>query len=332
VQAGGATRVGGPDPGLLEVGALRTTPAGVTVIVPVHGPGPHLDDVLAALQLQLPPVERIIVSHSGEGDPRSRFVNVKDVTVLHSPDRLFAGAARNRGMALATTEWVAFVDEDVMVDGHWHAALLEAIALRQADCIVGSIGVAQSGGYWGMSLWFAEFSSVHPYLAAKPLSSGASANLAVRRELFASIGGFPNDWRTAEDALAQARLEERGHRIRFEPGVLGRHVNLPGIGRMMRYLFCLGGSSAKLRRMYPALTGGRAVRWPVLSLGLWLARLFHIYGRVLRAQNGPIISLALYTPGVLIGLLAWNAGFSKEAFGFAGRCSTRERHRHLPIG
>src|SRR5262245_61168403 len=156
VKAEGGTGLGDRLPSWLK-NALRPTSAPVTVIVPVYGPGPHLDAVLAALQRQSPSVERIIISHSREGDPTLRFANMRNVTVLHSPDRLLAGAARNRGLQLATSDWVAFIDEDVIVDDEWYAALLEAIACGQADCIVGSIGIAQSGGYWGMSLWFGEF-------------------------------------------------------------------------------------------------------------------------------------------------------------------------------
>jgi glycosyltransferase involved in cell wall biosynthesis len=300
---------------------MMALPSAVDVIVPVYGPGPHLGRVVAVLRRQSPPVGRIIISHSGEGDPTPRFAKAPGVTVLHSRDRLFAGAARNRGLALAASDWVAFVDEDVIVEDDWHAILLKAIARRNADCIVGSIGYAASGGYWGMCVWFIEFGSVHPYLPARQVFGGASANLAVRHSALLSIGGFPEDWRMAEETLAQARLREKGHIVRFDPQLVGGHINLPGLRHMMLHLRVLGRHSSRLRREHPHLPGGTAVNLPVLSIGLWLVRLGQIYLRVLRAQNGPVLSLVLHTPGILLGLFAWNAGFISEAFRFVDRWS-----------
>ena len=254
------------------------------------------------------------MSHSGEGDPTSALADL-GVEVLHSDARLFAGAARNRGLRLATTDWVAFIDEDVIVDDGWHDALLSAIARDDADCIAGSVGSATSGGYWGTSLWFAEFGSVHPYRPAGSLSAGATANLAVRRDILCSVGGFREDWLTGEDALAQAQLQERGYRICLAPAAAGGHVNLPGMNRMVRHSHRLGQYSARVRRRHGHLTGAAAVRWPILSLGMWLARPIQIYMRVLGTPNGPVSSLLWHTPGILLSVLAWNAGFAKEALG-----------------
>lgn len=287
---------------------------GIIVVMPVYGPGPHLEQAIAALRNQSPPVSRIVISHSGEGNPTARFAGVPGVTVLHSPERLYAGAARNRGFALAETDWVAFIDEDIIVGEKWHAALQAAIAGEDSDCFVGSIGCASSGGYWGMSLWFTEFGPVHPYLAAKSIASGASANLAVKSGAMRGIGGFPEDWRVGEDALAQARLEKSGCRIRFDPAIVANHHNREGMREVLRYSLILGLNSARLRRVHPHLTGGAAVRWPVLSLGLAPARLVQIYRRVLGSRGAPLLSLLYHTPGILAALLAWNAGFTAEAF------------------
>lgn len=289
--------------------------ADISVVIPAYGPGPHLERAVAALQNQSAPVSRIIISHSGEGDPTARFANKAGVTVLHSPERLYAGAARNRGLALVETEWVAFLDEDMIADAGWHAALQAAIARGEVDCIVGSIGSAASGGYWGTSLWFAEFGSVHPYLQPCFFSAGPSANLSVRRDAISAAGGFPEDWPLGEELVMQARLRERGHLIRFEPSVQAGHVNLPGFLYTLRHNYPLGRGSAEVRMAFPHLRGSRAVRWPVLSLGMWIARMAQIYGRVLRARKGPRVSLLYHTPGILITVLAWNLGFTRAALG-----------------
>ena len=287
----------------------------ISVVIPAYGPGPNLERVVAALARQTPPIAQIIVSHSGKDDPSARFNEMGNVTVLHCETRLYAGAARNRGLALANTEWVAFIDEDVIVEDGWQLALQKAIALGNADCIAGSIGFAETGGYWGMALWFAEFGSVHPYLAAHPAFAGASANIAIRKELLEAISGFPEEWPRAQDTVAQINLRKAGARILFDPALQGNHVNLPGLKRMISHLYVTGQFSARVRRLFPETPGALAERLPALSLGLWLARLVQTYLRVMIAQNGPIFSLLFYTPGIIVGLIAWNIGFFAESLG-----------------
>jgi GT2 family glycosyltransferase len=286
----------------------------ITVIVPVYGEGPHLEEVVASLDRQLGDKSRIVISHSGAGDPTSRFANNPKVTVLHSEDRLFAGAARNRGMALADTDWVAFIDEDAVPAPGWSAALRQAIAEDDADCIIGAIDYEVSGGYWGVALWFVEFGSVHPYMPKRELTGGPSANMAVRRELFAQGGGFPEDWRSSEELVAQARMIAAGKRMIFEPTLVVFHFNQSGAGRVLGHLFLYGRFGARLRRAFPFLPGARAVRHPFLSMGLWLARLGQMTRRIAVARKAPKLQFLLHLPAIIVCLVTWNLSFTREAF------------------
>jgi glycosyltransferase involved in cell wall biosynthesis len=291
----------------------------IAIVIPVYGPGPHLEKVVAELRRQVPPDTRIIISHSGSGDPAARFREQPGVTVLHSRERLFAGAARNRGLALADSEWLAFVDEDVLPAPGWYSALLKIIAAREADCIIGSIGYRESGGYWGISLWYTEFGSVHAYMPARPLTGGPSANMVVRRLPFLQAGAFPEDWRSSEELFAQARLLARGGRMIFEPALLGLHFNQRGARKVLSHLYLYGRYGARLRRAYPALPGASAVRHPVLSTGMWLARLVQMSRRVLLRRHTPKWQFLLHLPGIIICLITWNLSFAQEAFAPAGK-------------
>lgn len=286
----------------------------ITVVIPVYGPGPHLEEVLASLDGQLDEGCRIIISHSGDGDPTARFTRNDRVTVLHSEKRLFAGAARNRGFAVAETEWVAFIDEDVVPARDWHAALRRSIAEQSADCIIGAIDYRTSGGYWGISLWYVELGSVHPYMPKRPLTGGPSGNMAVRRESLAMAGGFPDDWRSSEELVAQARMITAGQKLIFDPAVIVSHYNLRGPGPVLRHFFLYGRFGARLRRAFPFLPGAVAVRRPVLSLGLWLARLGQMTKRVMVSNGARKLHYLLHLPGIIVCLVTWNLTFTREAF------------------
>lgn len=287
---------------------------GITVVIPVYGPGPHLEEVVAALDRQLSNDSRIIISHSGEGDPTDRFASNPRIRVLHSDERLFAGAARNRGLALADTDWVAFVDEDAVPAPDWCTNLRRSIAEAAADCIIGAIDYQRSGGYWGIALWFVEFGSVHSYMPKRTLAGGPSANMAVRRAPFAEVGGFPENWRSSEELVAQARMLSAGRTMVFDPSVVVRHFNQRGAGKVLRHLFLYGRFGARLRRAFPFLPGSAAVRRPLLSIGMWLARLVQMTRRILTAPNAPRLQYLLHLPAIIVCLIAWNLSFTREAF------------------
>jgi len=286
----------------------------VTVIIPAFGAGPYLEEVIDSLDRQLDQGCRIVISHSGEGDPTDRFAGNGRVTVLHSDDRLFAGAARNRGMGLADTDWVAFIDEDVVPAPDWYAALRRSIDENAAHCIIGAIDYRVTGGYWGMALWYVEFGSVHPYLPKRLLTGGPSANMAVRRAPFAKAGGFPDDWRSSEELVAQARMIAAGQKVFFDPAVVVSHFNQRGAGRVLRHLYLYGRFGARLRRAFPFLPGALAVRRPVLSMGLWLAKLGQMTRRVVASRDAPRMQFLFHLPAIILCLMAWNLSFTQEAF------------------
>lgn len=286
----------------------------ITIVIPVYGPGPHLDEVVAALDAQLPQTSRIIVSHSGESDPAARFADHPRVTVLHSPERLFAGAARNRGFAVADTGWVAFLDDDVIPAPDWYAALQRSIAEGAADCIIGAIASREDDNYWGTSLWYVELGSVHPSMPKRLLTGGPSGNMAVRREAFANAGGFPDDWRSSEELVVQARMIEAGGRMLFDPNVIVSHYNLRGPGPVLRHLYLYGRFGARLRRAYPFLPGALAVQYPILSIGMWLARLGQMTKRVVTSRRSRKLHYLIHLPGIIVCLMTWNLTFTREAF------------------
>ena len=287
----------------------------ISVVIPGYGVCAHLGEVIAGIGRQQPAPREIIVVHSGDGDPSGDLppaMNGVPVRVVHVDGRLFAGAARNRGAALAQSTWLAFVDSDVLPAGGWLAALAAASRDDPDACYIGAIDFARSGGYWGLCLWTIEFGSVHSYMPARIFENGPSANMFLSKQAFADAGGFPDAFQVAEDAMLQSRLRAAGLKIRFLPGARVGHYNIGGLRHTLRHIARLGVGGAEVRGR-DAMRGSLAVRGPVLAVGLWLARFALIWLRTVRWAPRLVPRLLVLTPGILLCLWFWNAGFIKGA-------------------
>ena len=283
--------------------------ADVTVVIPAYGPSPHLPRVIEALQSQTLQAKTIIIAHSGSADPRESLpVSNTNIQILHRPQRMLAGTARNLGLQEVRTEWVAFLDSDVIPAPGWLAALLDAAQAAPNRFVAGSIDYAVSGGYWGLCLWATEFSGIHPYLPDGETQGGASANMVIRTADVRHAGGFDEGFSAGEDSLLAAKLRDAGLQNWFCATARGAHMNISGARHCLSHLLWLGRWSA-LCRQRSRLRGSAAVRlWP-LAPGLWIARLALVYGRVFRWGKGRRLLFLALAPGIVLGLLVWNLGF-----------------------
>jgi hypothetical protein len=105
-----------------------------------------------------------------------------------------------------------------------------------------------------------------------------------------------------------------GHKLIFDPAVVVYHYNLRGAGAVFRHLYLYGRFGARLRRAHPFLPGALAVRQPILSLGMWLARLGQMTKRVMMGRGSRKLHYLLHLPGIIACLVTWNLSFSREAF------------------
>jgi GT2 family glycosyltransferase len=280
----------------------------VSVVIPTLGDRPSLRLVLDALAAQTRPPDDVIVVVSNLATATASIPLPEGIKVVRRDERLWPGAARNAGACLATTELLAFLDDDVIPRSDWLETMLAAQAWT-GGAVIGSVGIARTGGFWGMATWFAEFASIHPYLPSRVVAAGGgSGNLLLPRAAFMALGGFAGVYRMAEDTQFLARLRESGTETYFEAKGLVGHCNRSSARAALRHQFRLGYWSGRCRREWYG-PSSRILGWTPFGPTLWLYRALRLYGRLLRYGRGYRGAGVRYAFGVVVVLLAWNAGF-----------------------
>jgi histidinol-phosphate phosphatase family protein len=181
----------------------------VDVVVPTLG-RPSLERLLGALA---PGAFRIVVVDDRPARAPSAPLACPTVpgarlVLLRSGGRGPA-AARNVGWRAATAEWVAFLDDDVVIDADWVGALATDLAACGPD-VAGSQGricVPLPAGRRPTD-WERQVRGLED-------AWWATADMAYRRAVLARVGGFDEGFRRAyrEDADLALRVEAAGYRL-----------------------------------------------------------------------------------------------------------------------
>lgn len=169
----------------------------VTVVIPAHTEARWLSLVacVESVRQQVAPPASIIVAVDHNESLFSRASqSLENVHVVPSRYARGASGTRNAGVESAATELVAFVDSDVTARPDW---LLHLVAPFDRPSIMGVGGAVFPKWLVGKPAWFPdEFGWVVGATGGTlSLHGGAvrnvwSESMAVRRDMFAAVGGF----------------------------------------------------------------------------------------------------------------------------------------------
>ena len=169
----------------------------VTVVIPVRNGRAHLGDAIDSSWAQTLRPAAVVVVDDGSSDGSGDLARSLGATVVAQPP-LGPGAARNLGVATASTEWVAFLDaDDRMVPGRLAA---QAAVLLADDDLSGVLGLMRL------------FADGAPAQGAPEACLLPSA-LTVRRRAFLDSGGFDPSLPAGEFVDWMARCRQAGRRF-----------------------------------------------------------------------------------------------------------------------
>ncbi|MFI1434366.1 mycofactocin biosynthesis glycosyltransferase MftF [Streptomyces lydicus] len=185
-------------------------------------------------------------------------------------------AARNTGLAHATTELVAFVDSDCLPRPGWADALLPHFADPAVAAVAPRI-VSDGSGSGLLARYEADCSALDMGPGESIVRPGStvpyvpSAALIVRRAAMDS--GFDETMRVGEDVDLVWRLAAAGHHVRYDPSVTVAHQHRTSPRSWLAQRVQYGTSAAPLAARHPGtLPAVSMAGWSATAWALALAR------------------------------------------------------------
>jgi GT2 family glycosyltransferase len=110
-----------------------------TAIIPHWNHRELLQPLFASLRAQTRQFDEIIVVDNGSTDGSPELAEELGARVLHLEKNLGFAAAVNRGIEATQSDWIAILNNDVVLDSAWLAALIESAERERADFATGKI-------------------------------------------------------------------------------------------------------------------------------------------------------------------------------------------------
>ncbi|RON53877.1 glycosyltransferase family 2 protein [Pseudomonas frederiksbergensis] len=241
----------------------------ISIVIPMFNEARHIGRTLLAAQKAADAADvdcELIVVDNGSDDHGPQIARQFGAQVLVLPG-LLIGALRNRGAAVATGKWLAFIDADIEMPENWLSLLFELETGAQAD-VFGLDLHTPAEAPWYADAW--QRRTLRPTShTLHPVTWLPTANLLLLHTWFDQVGGFDETLRTGEDKDFTLRLHQAGARLLAVNESVALHWGYEGSWRewMGKEMWRQGSHLQLLRTHGFSL---RLLRFPLLSLVVWL--------------------------------------------------------------
>jgi glycosyltransferase involved in cell wall biosynthesis len=243
----------------------------VSIVIPTRGRPRPLRACLEALARAFPPDAETIVVHDGEAPGSaalSPFATPLRLTLLSIPQS-GPSAARNRGLAAARGEVVAFLDDDCRPAPGWLATLAAAVSVADARAAGGTTrNGLPDNPYAATAQLVLDLVARHERETRGEETFFPSNNVAFPTLALRALGGFDPAFRTAEDRELCRRWRASGRSLARASAAVVEHDARLDLGGFVRQFFLYGRGAAAFHASGPrsSLTQSAAfhVRLPAL--------------------------------------------------------------------
>lgn len=232
----------------------------ISVVVCTRDRAEPLQRCLASLQrLDYPEYEVIIVDNASRDDATARVVAATPFRYVRE-ERPGLDWARNRGAAEAQHDIIAYIDDDAQADPGWLRGITAAFADPSVSAVTGLVRPAeldtpaqrlfeQYGGMGkGLTPRTFQRDALQPYELIASHACGVGANMAFRRSVFETLGGFDTALDVGTPACGGGDLDmfhrvlAAGLTLRYEPTALVWHQHRRDMEGLRRQIYNNGRS------------------------------------------------------------------------------------------
>ena len=297
----------------------------ISVIIPCKEHAEELHNCLTGFRLMKVqiPFEIIVVDSANDPEVFSVAQDFPEIKLVRSKEDLGAASARNLGVSLAMGDYLAFVDADCIPTSNWLQVAWNEL-YRGAQMVGGPVSDASPWHPVASAdniLQFADLSIGRP---AGPIDLLPGCNLAVRREAFKKVGGFPIV-KYIEDVFFSSKIVARWpEKCKYIPDMRVFHKGRANLRDFWMHHYPFGYQ----RGFYGfRITNTQQIlgRFYFIVPLVVLKRLIYIFQRIIKWNRERLLIYIGLLPPILYGLTGWTIGFVRgcRAVAEAGKKENR---------
>lgn len=259
--------------------------------------------------------EIIVVDSSSDRTPTIIQTQFPTVRLIHVPQRIDPGAARNQGIACARGTIFVFIDADCEAATDW---LQRHVTAHNGDyaviggAVLNNRASQNSVGWAGYFCEFREFIPEHP---AATVMHIPTCNISYKKWIFEKFGGFQGQYYPQEDLVFNHFLGQQNIKIVFDPAIQVFHTHRTDLKKFLQHQERIGRVTAAVLRKIP-LNGSSLVkhRWltlPIIAL-LPIVKFFRTIWIFIKFAPATLLRRPLAIGLCFLGLLRWGYGFLSE--------------------
>ena len=218
------------------------TPApSVSIVVPVRNGAATIARCIESLRaLDYPEAQRqiVVVDNASTDDTARILASFSSSVRIEREPRRGPGAARNRGLACAEGDVVAFTDADCVVDAQWLRRLVVPLSDPGVGIAGGAITSREPAN--DVQRFGARIHDHRDAIEGCQPPYAITINWASRRDVLREAGGFDPRFLRCEDVDLAYRLQQRGYRVVYVPDAIVSHENVSTLRLLFRKGFAHG--------------------------------------------------------------------------------------------
>lgn len=197
----------------------------VSVVIPALNGEQTLGSCLKALlDQQYGGSMEIVVINDGSIDGTSALAKSFPGVVVLDQENMGRSASRNRGVAAASGEIIAFTDADCLPRKDWVKKLVtRLLSIDKGGIVGGAMVIPKNANLWQRVDHQAWAHSTGPEALAGPSLLASTANMCMRKNVFKEAGGFDERFIGSEDSDLALRVHRAGYYNYFEPAAVVEH-------------------------------------------------------------------------------------------------------------